>query len=435
MVQVAGIRVGRVDEHRTSTATTSPWTSTSRTPTLGDKTKASVEVLNLLGEKYLDLTPKGSGEMDGGATIPVSRTDASYDIVATLSELTTTTEAHQHPAAREALTTLGDTINAASPHIRSTFTGLSRLSQAIATRDDDPAAARPRRRGHQAARRAQGRPGHPDEAGRPGLPGADREPQAPIHTLLVNAGGSRSSCAGVATDNQAQIGDALKQLDTALTLPARREKQIDETMHNLGPYASILINIIGTGPWFDAYVPNLVSLGRPGEFAAGKRPELMNALLRQAARSPASWPCCSCWPPSSSSAAAAPTPAHVTAHFSRAVSIYKGSEVRVMGVHIGTVTAVVPEGDRVRVEMDYDAEYKLPADAKAAIVTPTLTADRFVQLAPGVHRRAGAGGRRRDRAAGDRHAGRARPDLPEPLRPDPGARAQRRQQERRPDTC
>jgi phospholipid/cholesterol/gamma-HCH transport system substrate-binding protein len=73
---------------------------------------------------------------------------------------------------------------------------------------------------------------------------------------------------------------------------------------------------------------------------------------------------------------------HVTAYFDRTVSIYKGSEVRVMGVNIGTVTAVVPEGDRVRVAMKYDAEYKLPADAKAAIVTPTLTADRFVQIAP-----------------------------------------------------
>jgi phospholipid/cholesterol/gamma-HCH transport system substrate-binding protein len=72
----------------------------------------------------------------------------------------------------------------------------------------------------------------------------------------------------------------------------------------------------------------------------------------------------------------------VTAYFDRTVSLYKGSEVRVMGVNIGTVTAVVPEGDRVRVSMKYDDEYKLPANAKAAIITPTLTADRFVQIAP-----------------------------------------------------
>jgi phospholipid/cholesterol/gamma-HCH transport system substrate-binding protein len=73
----------------------------------------------------------------------------------------------------------------------------------------------------------------------------------------------------------------------------------------------------------------------------------------------------------------------LTAHFSRAVAIYKGSEVRLMGVRIGTVDAVVPEGDSVRVEMTYDAHYRLPADAKAVIITPTLVADRFVQMADG----------------------------------------------------
>lgn len=72
----------------------------------------------------------------------------------------------------------------------------------------------------------------------------------------------------------------------------------------------------------------------------------------------------------------------LTAHFSQAVSIYKGSEIEVMGVRIGQVTAVVPEGDTVRVDMEYDDQYKLPADVKAAIVTPTLVSDRFVQLVP-----------------------------------------------------
>ncbi|GAB3765839.1 MCE family protein [Nocardioides ginsengisegetis] len=72
----------------------------------------------------------------------------------------------------------------------------------------------------------------------------------------------------------------------------------------------------------------------------------------------------------------------LTAHFPRAVSIYEGSDVRILGVNVGRVTAVIPEGNSVRVEMQYDAAYKLPADAKAVIVTPTLVADRFVQLTP-----------------------------------------------------
>lgn len=75
----------------------------------------------------------------------------------------------------------------------------------------------------------------------------------------------------------------------------------------------------------------------------------------------------------------------VTAHFPRAVSVYKGTDVRILGVNVGRVTAVIPEGNSVRVDMEYDAKYKVPADAKAVIVTPTLVADRFVQLTPAYH--------------------------------------------------
>ncbi len=72
----------------------------------------------------------------------------------------------------------------------------------------------------------------------------------------------------------------------------------------------------------------------------------------------------------------------VTAHFPRAVSIYQGSDVRILGVNVGTVTAVVPEGNSVRIEMEYDDKYDVPAEANAAIITPTLVSDRFVQLGP-----------------------------------------------------
>ena len=72
----------------------------------------------------------------------------------------------------------------------------------------------------------------------------------------------------------------------------------------------------------------------------------------------------------------------LTAHFPRAVSIYEGSDVRILGVNVGRVTAVTPEGNSVRVEMEYDAQYRVPDDAQAVIVTPTLVADRFVQITP-----------------------------------------------------
>ena len=75
-------------------------------------------------------------------------------------------------------------------------------------------------------------------------------------------------------------------------------------------------------------------------------------------------------------------PKRLTAHFDRAVSIYEGSDVKVLGVSVGEVTEVSPEGESVRVEMEYDGELNLPTDAQAVIITPTLVADRFVQLTP-----------------------------------------------------
>jgi phospholipid/cholesterol/gamma-HCH transport system substrate-binding protein len=72
----------------------------------------------------------------------------------------------------------------------------------------------------------------------------------------------------------------------------------------------------------------------------------------------------------------------VSAHFPRTISLFEGNEVRILGVPVGEITAIVPEGNSVRVDMEYDAEYAVPDDAKAVIVTPTLVADRFVQLTP-----------------------------------------------------
>jgi virulence factor Mce family protein len=72
----------------------------------------------------------------------------------------------------------------------------------------------------------------------------------------------------------------------------------------------------------------------------------------------------------------------VTTYFPQAVGLHAGDEVRMLGVPVGRVEDVVPEGDQVRVELSYDAEHQLPQDATAAVVTPTLVSVRYVQLGP-----------------------------------------------------
>jgi virulence factor Mce-like protein len=79
---------------------------------------------------------------------------------------------------------------------------------------------------------------------------------------------------------------------------------------------------------------------------------------------------------------AATTTRRLVAHFASTVGIHEGSDVRVLGVRIGSVVSVRPEGRTVRVELRYDADYPIPADAVAAIIPPSVVSDRYVQLLP-----------------------------------------------------
>ncbi|MER7666383.1 MCE family protein [Streptomyces sp. NPDC096193] len=75
-------------------------------------------------------------------------------------------------------------------------------------------------------------------------------------------------------------------------------------------------------------------------------------------------------------------PVRVTAYFPRTVGIYPGSDVRVLGVRVGEVTEIAPEGGRVRVELEYEPGRKIPAGAQAAIINSSVVSDRYVQMLP-----------------------------------------------------
>ncbi|WP_031085446.1 MCE family protein [Streptomyces sp. NRRL WC-3549] len=72
----------------------------------------------------------------------------------------------------------------------------------------------------------------------------------------------------------------------------------------------------------------------------------------------------------------------VTAYFDRATGVYPGSDLRILGVKVGTVTAVKPRGEEVGVTLRLDEGVEVPEDAHAVVVAPSVVADRYVQLAP-----------------------------------------------------
>jgi len=92
--------------------------------------------------------------------------------------------------------------------------------------------------------------------------------KAAVHDLLVNARSLAVELRGLVKDNEKQIGPALAEVDGLVSFLVSKKKKLKETLAALGPYVSILSNIIGTGPWFDAYASNLLALPS-GEFVPG----------------------------------------------------------------------------------------------------------------------------------------------------------------------
>ena len=76
---------------------------------------------------------------------------------------------------------------------------------------------------------------------------------------------------------------------------------------------------------------------------------------------------------------------HVTAIFPNASGVTAGTDVRVAGLKIGSVTclALDPQSYQVKVEMAIDPQTKLPADSSASITSEGLLGSTFIAFTPG----------------------------------------------------
>jgi phospholipid/cholesterol/gamma-HCH transport system substrate-binding protein len=72
----------------------------------------------------------------------------------------------------------------------------------------------------------------------------------------------------------------------------------------------------------------------------------------------------------------------VVAYFPVANALYSGDRVEIMGVKVGAIDKIEPAGDKMKVTFHYANKYKVPADAQAVILNPTLVASRLLQLEP-----------------------------------------------------
>src|SRR3979411_2423570 len=72
----------------------------------------------------------------------------------------------------------------------------------------------------------------------------------------------------------------------------------------------------------------------------------------------------------------------VVASFPDTLALYAGDKVQIMGVKVGQIDTIEPAGDKMKVTFHYDNKYKVPANATASILNPSMVASRNIQLSP-----------------------------------------------------
>ncbi|MDZ5620501.1 MCE family protein [Nocardioides sp. HM23] len=72
----------------------------------------------------------------------------------------------------------------------------------------------------------------------------------------------------------------------------------------------------------------------------------------------------------------------VVAYFEDSAGLFVGNDVGILGVPVGEITSIDPDGEQVKVTMEIDDDHQVPADAGAVVIARSVATDRYVELTP-----------------------------------------------------
>ncbi|MDT7546554.1 MAG: phospholipid/cholesterol/gamma-HCH transport system substrate-binding protein [Actinomycetota bacterium] len=256
-VRVGGVAVGQVskvalhDKHVQVTFTISDGGVH-----LGMDTRASIQIFTLLGNKYLALEPKGAGKWPRGRELPLTQTTSPYDVEPAFQDLTRAAGEIDVDQLARAFDTLSATFKDSSPAVRGMLDGLSRLSQTIASRDEEL---------HQLLQHASTFTGVLADRreqfvslfgdGSALLAMIDARRQV-ISELLANTVALSQQLIGLVHDNEKTLTPLLQHLHGVTSLLDRNQDNLDQVIKGLYVFIRGEVDATGAGPWFDGTAIN-----------------------------------------------------------------------------------------------------------------------------------------------------------------------------------
>jgi phospholipid/cholesterol/gamma-HCH transport system substrate-binding protein len=259
-VEVSGFRVGQVKGIDLDGARVLVTFKINDDVELGERTEAAIKTKTLLGAKILEVRPRGEGHL--AATIPVERTTSPYQLPDAMGDLATTLSGLNTSSLSDSLSTLAKTFANTPPDLRRATEGVARFAQALDAHD-----AQLRKLLENANKSTTVLADRTDRI--VGLIGdsnqllvALRQQSDALDAISGNISSMATQLRGFITDNKAQLKPALDKLNDLLTIVSNRKAEIKDALPRLNQYALSLGECVASGPYFNAYIANLL----PGQF-------------------------------------------------------------------------------------------------------------------------------------------------------------------------
>jgi phospholipid/cholesterol/gamma-HCH transport system substrate-binding protein len=259
-VQVSGFKVGKVENVALDGARVVVDFEVDKHIHLGDRTEAAVKTKSLLGAKVLELTPRGDNQQD--SPIPVERTRPAYQLPDALGDLTSTISGLNTDQLSQSLSVLSDTFKDTPPEVKVAVQGVARFSDTLDRRD-----AHLRDLLGNANKVTTVLAQRTDQI--VGLIGDTnallvelQTQSAALDQLSGNISAVAQQIKGFIAENRTTFKASLDKLNGVLAIVDNRKVQVQKAIKGLNNYATSLGESVSSGPFFKAYVANLL----PGQF-------------------------------------------------------------------------------------------------------------------------------------------------------------------------
>jgi phospholipid/cholesterol/gamma-HCH transport system substrate-binding protein len=259
-VQVAGLRVGEVSSVDLNGARVVVRFNIDDDVHLGDRTEAAIKTKSLLGAKILDVTSRGDGNL--AQPIPVDRTASPYQLPDALGDLASTVNALNTDQVSDSLAVLAQTFQDTPPDLRAAVEGIGRFSQTLDERD-----AQLRTLLSNASKVTGVLAERSDQIvslihDTNALLAELQNQSAALDQISNNISALAKQVSGFINDNRATLKPALEKLNGVLATIDNRKDRVQRALHLAQGYVMRLGESLASGPFFKAYISNLL----PGQF-------------------------------------------------------------------------------------------------------------------------------------------------------------------------